>query len=165
MAGDEKTIRQYEGRWATRPEQVKEGILFSYYAPGAGEIFLSGDFNGWKGKTLKLVKGGDNVWRIILKLAPNRSYDYKYVADGNWITDPNNPDLNPDIAGGANSIIYIGEKGNLLANDDPKDISSPSKGGAFNGAFSPPRGITGASTSITCCLPGITASRFPRSYV
>jgi predicted esterase len=117
MAGDEKIIRQYEGRWATKPEQVKEGVLFSYYAPGAGEVFLSGDFNGWKHGTLSLVKGGDNVWRTILRLAPNRSYDYKFVVDGNWITDPNNPDLNPDIAGGANSIIYIGEKGNLLAKD------------------------------------------------
>ena len=120
MAGDEKTIRQYEGRWASKPEQVKEGILFSYYSPGAGEIFLSGDFNGWKGRTLKLVKGGDKVWRIILRLAPNRSYDYKYVVDGNWITDPNNPDLNPDMAGGANSIVYMGKNGNLLDMGDPE---------------------------------------------
>ncbi len=120
MAGNENIVRQYEGRWATKPEQVKEGILFSYYSPGAREIFLSGDFNGWKHATLPLVKGSDNVWRIILKLAPDRSYDYKYVVDGNWITDPNNPDLNPDIAGGANSIIYMGAKGNLLAESDPE---------------------------------------------
>ncbi len=140
MAGDEKIIRQYEGRWAAKPEQVKEGVLFSYYAPGAGEIFLSGDFNGWKHGTLRLVKGGDNVWRIILRLAPNRSYDYKYVVDGNWITDPNNPDLNPDIAGGANSIIYIGEKGNLLAKDDPERHKFTLEGrGIQHGIFSSER--------------------------
>jgi len=120
MAGDKNPVRQYEGRWATRPEQVKEGILFSYYSPGAGEVLLSGDFNGWKHGTLRLTKGQDNVWRIILQLAPKRSYDYKYIVDGNWITDPNNPDLNPDIAGGANSIVYIGEKGDLLGPDDPE---------------------------------------------
>lgn len=120
MAGDDKNVKQYEGRWATKPERVNEGILFSYYAPGSREVFLSGDFNGWKHGTVRLVKGSDNVWRVILKLAPNRSYDYKYIIDGNWITDPNNPDLNPDTAGGANSIIYVGEKGNLLQKDDPE---------------------------------------------
>jgi predicted esterase len=120
MAGEDTNVKQYEGRWASKPEQVSEGILFSYYAPGAGEVFLSGDFNGWKHGTLRLGKGSDNVWRIILKLTPNRSYDYKYIIDGNWITDPNNPDLNPDTAGGANSIVYIGEKGNLLSKDDPE---------------------------------------------
>lgn len=120
MARDSISVKKYEGRWASKPEQVKEGILFSYYALGAREVFLSGDFNGWKHGTLRLVKGSDDVWRLILKPAPNRSYDYKYIIDGNWITDPNNPDLNPDTAGGANSIVYIGERGNLLPKDDPE---------------------------------------------
>jgi predicted esterase len=120
MAEDDTNLKQYEGRWASRPEQVSEGILFSYYSPRAREVFLSGDFNGWKHGTLRLVKGSDDVWRLVLKLVHNRSYDYKYIIDGNWITDPNNPDLNPDTAGGANSIVYIGEKGNLLSKDDPE---------------------------------------------
>ncbi len=114
---EEKTVKQYEGNWATRPFQVKEGILVSYYSPGAREIFISGDFNGWKHGATRLIKGSDDVWRVILKLPPNRSYDYKLIVDGKWITDPNNPDLNPDTAGGANSIIYIGKKGDLLSGD------------------------------------------------
>jgi predicted esterase len=113
-------VRHYEGRWATKPIQVKEGFLFSYYSPGAKEIFLAGDFNGWKRRESPLVKGKDDVWRTVLKLEPNRSYDYKYIVDGNWVNDPNNGDLSPDVAGGANSVIFIGEKGDILAQGNPE---------------------------------------------
>lgn len=113
-------VSQYEGWWATKPIQVKEGFLFSYYSPGAKEIFLAGDFNGWKRRESPLVKGKDDVWRTVLKLEPNRSYDYKYIVDGNWVNDPNNGDLSPDEAGGANSVIFIGEKGDILAEGSPE---------------------------------------------
>lgn len=119
MTKEEKIVNQYEGRWAAKPLQVKEGILFSYYSAGAKEIFISGDFNGWKHGATGLIKGADDVWRVVLKLSPDRSYDYKFIIDGSWTTDPNNPDLNPDTAGGANSVIYIGEKGELLPEDSP----------------------------------------------
>src|SRR5574341_2431696 len=69
-------VKQYEGRWGTKPLRIKEGILFSYYAPWAKDIFLAGDFNGWKKRYTPLIKGKDDVWRIILELKPNRSYDY-----------------------------------------------------------------------------------------
>src|ERR1700739_263266 len=114
------TVRQYEGWWATKPVRVKEGILFSYYAPLAKEVFLSGDFNGWKKRSTPLIKGRDDVWRIILELKPNRSYDYKYIVDGNWTNDPNNGDLNPDVSSGANSIIYVGESGDILHKGHPE---------------------------------------------
>ena len=112
--------KQYEGWWATKPVCVKEGVLFSYYAPCAKEIFLAGDFNGWKKRATPLIKGKDDVWRIILELKPNRSYDYKYIVDGNWVNDPNNEDLNPDVAGGANSVIYLGSSGDILPKAHPE---------------------------------------------
>jgi predicted esterase len=111
---------RYEGWWAADPVRVKEGFLFSYYSPGAKEIFLAGDFNGWKRRETPLIKGRDDVWRIVLELKPNRSYDYKYIVDGNWVNDPNNRDLNPDVGGGANSVIFIGEKGDILAAENPE---------------------------------------------
>ena len=112
--------KQYEGWWGTKPLRVKEGILFSYYAPWVKDIFLAGDFNGWKKRYTPLIKGKDDVWRIILELKPNRSYDYKYIVDGNWVNDPNNEDLNPDDAGGANSVIYLGSSGDILRKGHPE---------------------------------------------
>jgi len=113
-------VRQYEGWWATKPVRVKEGVLFSYYSPSAKEVFLAGDFNGWKKRATPLIKGKDDVWRVILGLRSSRSYEYKYVVDGNWLNDPNNPELNPDVAGGANSIMYIGANGDILPEGHPE---------------------------------------------
>ena len=112
-------VKQYEGRWATQPVNVKEGILFSCYAPWAKGVFVAGDFNGWKRKDTPLVKGKDDVWRVVLVLKPNRSYDYKFIVDGSWLNDPNNNDLNPDVAGGANSIIYLGSNGEVIPDGHP----------------------------------------------
>jgi predicted esterase len=113
-------VKKYEGWWATKPVRVKEGILFSYYSPWAKEVFLAGDFNGWNKRATPLIKGRDEVWRVIIELKPNRSYDYKYIVDGNWVNDPNNSDLNPDVAGGANSIIYVGSRGDILPQGHPE---------------------------------------------
>ncbi|MGH7901248.1 MAG: hypothetical protein ACRENZ_05865, partial [Thermodesulfobacteriota bacterium] len=113
-------VKQYEGRWATQPVNVKEGILFSCYAPWATGVFVAGDFNGWKRKDTPLIKGKDDVWRVVLVLKPNRSHDYKFIVDGNWLNDPNNNDLNPDVAGGANSIIYLGSNGEVILDGHPE---------------------------------------------
>ncbi len=121
-------LSRYEGWWATKPVQVQEGILFSYYSPGAKEIFLAGDFNGWKSSGTPLIKGKDDVWRAVLRLKPKRSYDYKYIVDGNWVNDPNNKDLNPDVAGGANSVVFIGERGDILAEANPERYSFTPEG-------------------------------------
>ncbi|MCL4245719.1 MAG: prolyl oligopeptidase family serine peptidase, partial [Candidatus Dadabacteria bacterium] len=99
---------------------VGEGVLFSYYGPGAQNVFISGDMNGWNSDVSRLVKGHDDVWRAIFRLRHGRSYDYKLIVDGSWITDPNNPDLNPDTSGGANSVVYIGVNGEVLPADNPE---------------------------------------------
>lgn len=113
-------VSKYEGQWAARPRNVSEGVLFSYYGPGAQSVFISGDMNGWNQDASRLVKGRDDVWRAIFSLRPGRSYDYKFIVDGSWITDPNNPDLNPDTSGGANSVVYIGGNGEVLLADNPE---------------------------------------------
>lgn len=121
-------VGQYEGWWATKPVRVKNGFLFSYYSPLAKEIFLAGDFNGWQAKKTPLMRGRDDVWRVVLALRPNRYYDYKYIVDGNWVNDPNNSDLNPDVAGGANSVIFIGDKGDILAEGNPERYKFTTEG-------------------------------------
>ncbi|MFH1502367.1 MAG: glycogen-binding domain-containing protein [Candidatus Eisenbacteria bacterium] len=99
------------------PEEVRDGILFRYYAPSARQLTLAGSFNNWGG-----TKGGgrydpdidpmhdqdgDGVWSITVPLAPGR-YQYKYVIDGGvrWEKDPNNPDTGTED-GIENSLVVV----------------------------------------------------------
>ena len=67
-------------------------------------VFLSGSFNGWS--TLKgLMKKTDGGWLLDIKLAPG-AYEYKYIADGRWIIDPNNLLQADDGDGHLNSVYF-----------------------------------------------------------
>lgn len=74
----------------------------------ARSIVLAGSFNGWRTDEfeLKRINGG---WGINLFLR-NGTHTYKYLADGEWIPDPANPDRRPDGAGNINSVISVGTK-------------------------------------------------------
>lgn len=53
------------------------------------KVVLTGSFNNWNTDELLMEKvpGG---WRTSYALSPG-NYEYKFIADGNWITDPANP--------------------------------------------------------------------------
>ncbi len=55
----------------------------------AGKVLLSGSFNGWSTNELRMTKvaGG---WELPYVLAAG-NYEYKYIVDGKWMTDPDNP--------------------------------------------------------------------------
>jgi 1,4-alpha-glucan branching enzyme len=79
---------------------------FELDAPFAGEVFLAGDFNDWSPTENPMAKGDDGIWRTTLTLIPG-TYEYKFVVDGEWIEDPENPDFLPDPYGGKNSVITV----------------------------------------------------------
>src|SRR5699024_7188135 len=47
-------------------DEEAHGWWFREWLPGAWEVFLFGDFNGWNRGTLPLAKGADGVWSIFL---------------------------------------------------------------------------------------------------
>lgn len=64
---------------------------FKLYAPQANEVYLAGDFNHWTpNENSRLTRGQDGTWRKALKLSPGK-YRYRFVIDGKWQEDPNNP--------------------------------------------------------------------------
>ena len=56
----------------------------------AQKVTLSGSFIDWDDEGFPMKKM-DNGWEVILDLPPDR-YEYKFIVDGNWMEDPNNPD-------------------------------------------------------------------------
>jgi len=88
-------------------EKVKEvEVTVELDAPFATEVYIAGQFNDWAADSDPLAKGDDGIWRATLKLAPGQ-YEYKFVVDGTWMEDPNNPDSVADPFGGNNSLLTV----------------------------------------------------------
>ncbi len=81
---------------------------FSLHAPGANEVYLAGDFNGWQSdaKDYRLRKFKGDIWKKMLKLKPGR-YEYQFVVDGQWWCDPENDNRITNPYCTENSIIDI----------------------------------------------------------
>ncbi len=54
----------------------------------ASQVYVSGCFNNWAFKANPMVKGNDG-WSLSLML-PRGIHEYKFIVDGQWITDPRN---------------------------------------------------------------------------
>ena len=76
--------------------------------PLANRVVLSGSFNNWNEQSLWMVKLGD-VWKLTMKMPPG-IYEYKFIVDGEWHEDPENPFkvINPHNT--FNSILIVGKE-------------------------------------------------------
>lgn len=54
--------------------------------PSARSVILAGSFNGWRAYELLMHKTAEG-WELPYVLGPG-NYEYKFVVDGKWITDP-----------------------------------------------------------------------------
>ena len=55
----------------------------------AKEVFVSGTFNSWSPTASPMEKDG-NTWVATVETEPGNT-GYKFIVDGQWITDPDNP--------------------------------------------------------------------------
>ena len=74
---------------------------------GAGTVSVAGSFNDWSATGLALThdEAADRWWAKTT-LDPGH-HSYKFVVDGVWIVDPENPNSESDGLGGANSVIEV----------------------------------------------------------
>lgn len=79
---------------------------FKLFAPAAQEVFLVGDFCNWQGSDCPMRRLKDGSWKKSLKLNPGR-YEYRFVVDGHWWTDPENPQRQENPYGQDNSVLVI----------------------------------------------------------
>ena len=94
-------------------EKGDGGTKFKYHDPEAGAVFLAGSFNGWNATANPMEKLKSGTWVITIELGPG-THDYKFVVDGAWITDFDNPASAPDPYGGINSIVVLDNEGNVV---------------------------------------------------
>lgn len=95
---------------APGPNLTADGVVFVFKPEGGGkkQIFLAGNFNAWKPDNPQYLLTADasGAYTITVKLPPG-TYQYKFVADGQWIKDPFSPGDAPDGFGGRNGQFDV----------------------------------------------------------
>ncbi len=93
---------------------LKKDVNFQYrdgearfFLPGylkSQQVYVAGSFNNWNpvGTAMQKVDAG---WIAAIPL-PAGKYFYKFIVDGNWMTDPNNNLSENDGQGNINSTLY-----------------------------------------------------------
>ena len=92
-----------------RPESGDGVVRFVYTDAAAQEVHLVGDFNGWSPNATPLDLDHDATWVTLVFLDPG-TYEYKFLVDGSWQLDPDNPEQSPN----GNSVVRVGAGGEVL---------------------------------------------------
>jgi len=94
-------------------EDLPEGgtVRVTFVFPGeiwAESVHLVGEFNDWDRESLPLrrPRQGDGNWEISLDLERGRSYEFRYLVNGEtWVNDCNADDYVPNPYGGSNAVV------------------------------------------------------------
>jgi 1,4-alpha-glucan branching enzyme len=97
-------VEDYHG-----PETARKGTVFAYKSERpAKKVYLTGSFNAWRpqDKEFELKQEHTGNWAILVPLEPGM-YQYKFVVDGRWLSDPANTNTKPDGYGDSYSLVEV----------------------------------------------------------
>jgi len=135
-----------DGKWLADPANTDNrkdanGNLNSFFSIGelftfrlsdylsATKIILAGSFNKWRQDELVMTR--DNTgWQLPLALAPG-NYEYKFIVDGDWITDPANP-YKTGSGDYTNSFMAF-KPNHTFVLENYSDAANVNLAGSFNG--------------------------------
>ncbi|MEL7239480.1 MAG: hypothetical protein AAGK78_11520, partial [Planctomycetota bacterium] len=89
-------------------KQTGHDVTFAGKFEHAQTVQIAGDFNGWSalGTPMRRDPAQPTRWVATLPL-PTGRYRYRYVVDGRWINDPNNPAVEHNEYGEMNNILTV----------------------------------------------------------
>ncbi len=92
---------------ASRPatRRIKQ-VAFTLNAPQANAAAVAGTFNNWDPKRTPMRKDASGNWRTTVALAPGR-YEYRFVTDGQWHSDPKCQECVENAFGSSNSVLTV----------------------------------------------------------
>ena len=86
---------------------IKRKVIFSVKATIGSTVFLAGSFNGWNEKAKQMIdKNGDGTFTAMCFLMPGR-YEYKFIINGIWVIDSENPDFVANDKNSMNSVLTV----------------------------------------------------------
>ena len=107
----DKENEMEENDWDGNSNSVYYNTNYSFELENydeAKEVYLAGSFNGWDPKAYQM-EWINGKWYIDLYLREG-IHSYKFIVDGEWITDPANPLKEPNEFGDENSLISFGKQ-------------------------------------------------------
>ncbi|HWH70542.1 MAG TPA: glycogen-binding domain-containing protein [Candidatus Sulfotelmatobacter sp.] len=84
---------------------VEKPVEFVFHMPQAKNVTVAGSFNNWDASRTPMRKDAAG-WKATVWLPPGR-YEYRFVADGQWISDPNAKESARNDFGSTNSVITV----------------------------------------------------------
>lgn len=74
--------------------------------PEARDVSIAGSFNDWHPGVTPMIRLKNGKWAKELSLPPGH-YEYRFVADGQWLDDPAATERVPNPFGTANAILEV----------------------------------------------------------
>ena len=87
-------------------EPATRQVTLSLAKPGARTVGVAGTFNNWESARTPMRKDESGAWKATLALAPGR-YEYRFVVDGEWISDPSATARVANPFGQTNSVLTV----------------------------------------------------------
>jgi 1,4-alpha-glucan branching enzyme len=78
--------------------------MFAIKNTMARDVCVAGQFSNWK--PLKMRKAKDGTWTCTVN-ATSSTMEYKFVIDGQWMTDPDNSTSSRNPYGSCNSVARL----------------------------------------------------------
>lgn len=91
---------QPNGEVHTKPVHIE------FNHPSATAISIAGSFNDWRPTATPMVPLGSGRWAKELALPPG-VYEYRFVVDGEWMTDPHSSETALNPFGETNSVLKV----------------------------------------------------------
>jgi 1,4-alpha-glucan branching enzyme len=89
-----------------RRDQAGKLVRVKFSHSAASAVAIAGTFNDWRPDATPMTAMGEGQWLKDLVLAPG-TYEYLFIADGQWLADPQAQATAPNPFGGVNSVITI----------------------------------------------------------
>ena len=83
-------------------------VTFVYNGTPGVQASLAGSFNDWEQEKFPMLYDEKNHAYTAAVMLGCGNYEYKFVVNGEWITDPGNQNFSANDFGTLNSVIIIG---------------------------------------------------------
>jgi len=88
----------------TKHKTKNEAKRITFQHPGATSVCIAGSFNDWSPDATPMRNTGDGSWAVEIVLPPGH-YEYRFVVDGEWVSDPQAAETVPNPFDGVNAVL------------------------------------------------------------